>query len=125
MILFYLKNVVIPFVKIVLKIYKIIDNTNDNIYIGSTCEYILSRRLAGHRSMYDRYVKGAKNYTTSFEILKNENYCIILLESYPCDTKDQLTSRESFFTSIFFFSVLQVDIVNTPLLFISWLLLFN
>ena len=79
------------------KIYKIIDNTNDNIYIGSTCEYILSRRLAGHRSMYDRYVKGAKNYTTSFEILKNENYCIILLESYPCDTKDQLTARESYY----------------------------
>ena len=34
------------------KIYKIIDNTNDNIYIGSTTEPILSRRMAQHKSQY-------------------------------------------------------------------------
>ena len=27
------------------KIYKIVDNTNGNIYIGSTCETTLARRL--------------------------------------------------------------------------------
>ena len=28
------------------KIYKIVDNTNNNIYIGSTCEPTLAHRLA-------------------------------------------------------------------------------
>ena len=31
------------------KIYKIVDNTNGNIYIGSTCEPTLARRLAKQR----------------------------------------------------------------------------
>jgi hypothetical protein len=30
------------------KIYKIVDNTNNNIYVGSTCEPTLARRLSGH-----------------------------------------------------------------------------
>ena len=30
------------------KIYKLVDNTNGNIYIGSTCLPYLSSRLAGH-----------------------------------------------------------------------------
>ena len=37
------------------KIYKIVDNTNNNIYIGSTCEPILSRRLAKHVSNYNEF----------------------------------------------------------------------
>ena len=37
------------------KIYKIIDYTNDNIYIGSTCEK-LCRRIQKHKASYKCYL---------------------------------------------------------------------
>ena len=79
------------------KIYKIVDNTNGNIYIGSTCEPILSRRLAQHKSDYKKYLNGKHNFITSFEILKNENYEIILVENFPCNNKDELHAKERFY----------------------------
>ena len=80
------------------KIYKIVDNTNGNIYIGSTCEPTLARRLAGHRQNYKRYLENKKNFITSFNILKNDNYEIVLLEECKdITTKDQLHKRERFY----------------------------
>jgi hypothetical protein len=75
------------------KIYKIIDNTTGNIYIGCTCKK-LCQRIAGHRTAYKNYLNGTGHYITSFEILKNDNYSIILLEVYSCDTKEQLNRKE-------------------------------
>ena len=43
------------------KIYQIIDNTNNNIYIGSTCEPTLARRLSGHVRKYKSYLKDNKS----------------------------------------------------------------
>jgi hypothetical protein len=80
------------------KIYKVIDKTNGNIYIGSTCEPTLARRLAGHRGDYKRYLDGKFRFVTSFEILKNGNYEIVLLEECKDITsKDQLHKRERFY----------------------------
>jgi hypothetical protein len=76
------------------KIYKIVDYTNNNNYIGSTCEPILARRLAGHVGSYKSYLNGKTNYVSSFKVLENGNYNIILIEEYPCETKDQLLARE-------------------------------
>jgi hypothetical protein len=78
------------------KIYKIVDNTNGNIYIGSTCKK-LCQRIAKHRSSYKLYLDGKKNFMTSFDIIKNGNYDIILIENYNCETKEQLHSRERFY----------------------------
>ena len=60
------------------KIYKIVDNTNGNIYIGSTCKPYLSSRLAGHKADYNNYLLGLRQHITSFEILKNGDYNIVL-----------------------------------------------
>jgi len=81
------------------KIYKIIDNTNGNIYIGSTCEKYLSRRLDGHKTKYKYHIQGKKNfrYTSSFDIIKNNDYKIILIENYSCKNKDELRMREQFY----------------------------
>jgi hypothetical protein len=77
------------------KLYKIIDNTTDNIYIGSTCEPTLARRLAGHVSKYKRYLQGKSiEYVTSFKILENEDYDIVLICNYPCRNKDELHQFE-------------------------------
>ena len=79
------------------KIYRIVDNTNGNVYYGSTCERTLAQRLSKHKSQYNRYLNGNSHFTSSFDILKNENYEIILVENYPCNSKDELHSRERFY----------------------------
>jgi hypothetical protein len=78
------------------KIYKIVDNTSDKCYIGSTCEPTLARRLAKHVSNYRCFLNGKYNNVTSFEIIKNGNYDIQLIEGFPCETKDQLHAREGY-----------------------------
>jgi hypothetical protein len=80
------------------KNYKIICNITNECYIGSTCEPILARRLAGHVANYKSYLKGKGNNVTSFKIIANGNYNIVLIELFPCDTKDELYSRESHYT---------------------------
>ena len=79
------------------KIYKIVDNTNGDIYIGSTCEPTLSRRLANHICDYKKYLEGKKENITSFQIFDNNNYDIILIENYPCERKDELHARERYY----------------------------
>ena len=79
------------------KIYKIVDNTNGNIYVGSTFEKTLARRLANHRAAYNSYLKNNTHFLTSFNIFKNGDYRIVLLEAYPCKSKDELKARERYY----------------------------
>ena len=75
------------------KIYKIIDNTNGNIYIGSTTQS-LSQRLGNHTKDYKRYCNGGFHFVSSFEIIKNGNYEIILIQEVNCSNKEQLHKIE-------------------------------
>jgi hypothetical protein len=77
------------------KIYRI--DGGGLTYIGSTTKNYLCDRLALHKSDYNRFLIGKRNYITSFEILKTDNYRIELIESFPCDSKDELTAREGHF----------------------------
>ena len=79
------------------KIYKIIDNTNGNQYIGSTCCPRLSTRLAKHRCDYSYFLKQKYHYVTSFEILKNNDYDIVLLENCSSKNRDELRARERYY----------------------------
>ena len=80
------------------KIYKIVDNTNGNIYVGSTTQKYLYDRLSKHKNSYKRFLEGKGKYCcTSCEIIKNNNYDIILLELVNSNSKDELKSRERFF----------------------------
>jgi len=80
------------------KIYKIVDNTNNNIYIGSTTEKYLSRRLNKHLDNYKRFLEGKVKTSCSCKIIfENNNFYIQLIENYPCDDINQLTSREQFY----------------------------
>ena len=79
------------------KIYKIVDHTNGNIYIGSTAEPTLAKRLSNHLRIYKYYLAHDTNYRTSFDIFKNGNYSIVLLEKFPCKTKDELKARERYY----------------------------
>ena len=74
------------------KIYKITDNTNNNIYIGSTCGS-LKKRLSVHKSNYKRFIKGLFHNVKSFDIIKNNDYNIELLENCNIKTKQELLAR--------------------------------
>ena len=81
------------------KIYKIESHLGDKIYIGSTTKDYLSQRIDSHRSQYKRFkdCKTAGNVSV-YEIFDEygvENCNIILIESYPCDSSDELHSREA------------------------------
>ena len=76
------------------KIYKIVCHKTGQQYIGSTCERTLARRLAGHRTGYNYYLKHKINSSTSYIILEQGNYEIVLIENFPCNTKDELHARE-------------------------------
>jgi len=82
------------------KIYKILDLTNGNFYIGSTTKTYLSQRLEKHRTYYKAYLNGNPKYISSMEILHNEDYKILLLENFSCNSKDELTAREQYWMDI-------------------------
>jgi len=77
------------------KIYTIRCYESNDIYVGSTVEK-LSIRMAKHRNDYKRFLAGAYNYVTSFEIIKYPSAYIELLEQYPCESKEQKTAREGY-----------------------------
>jgi hypothetical protein len=79
------------------KIYKIVDLSTDECYIGSTCEPTLARRLAKHIGHLREYEAGKRRYITSFKILENRNYDIQLIEAYPCNNKMELHAREGYY----------------------------
>ena len=76
------------------KIYKIISNQTNDVYYGSTIEPYLTNRLSGHRTHYKCWLNGKRNNITSYELVNFDDAKIILVETFPCNTKDELHARE-------------------------------
>lgn len=72
------------------KIYKLINSVNDKIYIGSTCQ-LLCNRMSCHRSHAER--RNAPVYQ-EMRKLGIENFKIVLIEPFSCDSKEKLEKRE-------------------------------
>jgi len=76
------------------KIYKIVSNQTTDVYIGSTIQP-LSIRFSGHKCFYKKYIDGEKvKYVCSYEILKYDDAQIILVQNYPCKSKEELEAKE-------------------------------
>jgi len=73
-----------------------VSDQTDDIYIGSTCQRLLSRRLSNHMIHYHRWLTNNEGYITSFEILKHDDCQIILIENYPCSSRYELEARERY-----------------------------
>ena len=69
-------------------IYKIVCNTNNLTYYGSTISS-LKERLRCH-------IKSKKTCSVH-KILENNNYQILLVENYECDNKKELLLRERYY----------------------------
>jgi hypothetical protein len=79
------------------KIYKIWSPNTDQIYIGSTCKPTLACKLAGHIRVFNGGKAGKQPYISSFEILKDPECRITLLETFSCNSKDELTAKGQFY----------------------------
>ena len=82
------------------KIYKIVDLDSNECYVGSTCEPTLARRLAKHVSDYKQHLQGKGSNISSYRILEMDDYDIVLLEKYPCNSKDELFARERYYSQL-------------------------
>ena len=77
-------------------VYQIYDNTNDNVYYGSTIR-TLSKRMAAHESKYTLWCAGKGNNVTSFDIIENGDYDISLVEEVEYQNRKELHTRERFY----------------------------
>jgi len=91
------------------KIYKITCNNTNKFYIGSTIQ-TLQQRLTEHKKKYNLYLKKKYTYNSSFEIIKNNNYKIELIEFYKCNNKKELQLKEGEYIRNYFFDVNNVNI---------------
>ena len=74
-------------------IYKIVNNIDDKIYIGSTTTK-LCYRMAVHRcNMRNNYNATLYQHMRKIGI---HNFTIVLIEDYPCQNKMQLLRRERY-----------------------------
>lgn len=76
------------------KVYTIRSPSTDKFYLGTTVK-TLSGRFSGHKSNYKFFLQGKyKCNVSSYEIIKLGDAYIELLESYPCNSKEELLKRE-------------------------------
>lgn len=73
------------------KIYKLVNDMDDEIYVGSTC-------LPLHKRLYD-HKKAAKHkpHINVYQHLNSVGFevvSIVLIESFSCNSKDELLKRE-------------------------------
>ena len=78
------------------KIYMVKCNTTNLTYYGSTTGE-LETRLSRHKYCYNCYNKNKYHYVTIFDILKNNNYQIYLIENVNCNNKKELQLREKYY----------------------------
>lgn len=78
------------------KIYRIVCNVSGKQYIGSTTQS-LSKRLSSHKGNFSMWKNNEYKYVKSFDVLENGDFEIILIEDYPCKSKDELLRRERHF----------------------------
>ena len=74
------------------KVYKIVSDKCDRIYIGSTI-FEIEDRLRKHTLDYEFYKKRSYHYCSSYEILKSGSCSVMLLEEQI--NKKQLLEKES------------------------------
>jgi group I intron endonuclease len=79
------------------KIYKLVNNVDDKIYVGSTC-LTLTKRKSCHKVSCLK-CPNQPVYKHLNEIGFN-NVDIVIIESFPCPSKDELHKRERYWIDL-------------------------
>ena len=80
------------------KVYKLTNDLDDKIYIGSTNNQYLCTRMNSHRQLC-KDLSGRRN-TTLYNYMREigiEHFKIELIEKVKCENKNQLREREQYF----------------------------
>ncbi|KAJ1387562.1 hypothetical protein B484DRAFT_341369 [Ochromonadaceae sp. CCMP2298] len=83
------------------KIYKIepiIEHDDGDVYIGATTKEYLSQRMATHKSNYKSWINGKGHNIMVYKLFEKfgfDNCKIILLETYPCSSIDELNKQKA------------------------------
>lgn len=75
------------------KIYKIWNDINDDIYIGSTCQS-LSKRMGHHREDSQKSQNMNRRVYQQMNDLGLSHFFIELIEYFPCSNREELNKRE-------------------------------
>jgi len=79
------------------KIYRLVNNVDEKYYIGSTCNP-LHKRKNGHKR--DAVKSPEQPVYKHLNIIGWDNVEIILIESYPCNSKAELEARERYWIEL-------------------------
>lgn len=77
------------------KVYKLVSNVCGDVYVGSTTQP-LAKRIGDHRSHYKAFLNGKYHWVTSFKLLEQGSVDVVLIENFPCSSKDELHARERY-----------------------------
>ena len=77
------------------KIYKIANDFNDEIYIGSTCDTIV-KRFSIHKVAINMPEKQDRPLYKMMREIGTDRFVIYLIEDFPCNNKYELERQEGF-----------------------------
>ena len=75
------------------KIYKITNDYNDEVYVGSTCD-LLTKRFSNHKVKSKDDTKNSSPIHKLMNEIGFDRFRIELIEDYACQDKYQLIQRE-------------------------------
>ena len=75
------------------KIYTLVNDVNDTIYVGSTAQKYLCNRKSGHVRKAQDITRTSPVYT-AMRTLGSDHFKIVLHHSFPCNSKDELVAEE-------------------------------
>ena len=78
------------------KIYKITNDFNDDVYIGSTCDTLV-KRFSSHKSQINSSDKKNRPLYELMREIGTDRFRIELIEDYSCEDKYKLRQREGYF----------------------------
>lgn len=78
------------------KIYQILNNVDNDVYVGSTC-VPLAKRMWKHKWEFENRQFIDRPLTNKMKLLGVDAFYIELIEHAPCSNKEELRAREGFF----------------------------
>jgi group I intron endonuclease len=76
------------------KIYKLVNNTDHKVYVGSTC-MLLSKRLYNHKAKAKLFPN--RKLYSHLNAIGWESVKIVLIEEFKCANKMELEKRERYY----------------------------
>jgi group I intron endonuclease len=75
------------------KVYKLVNDVDDKVYVGSTTS-TLTKRKSEHKGDAKKATQLNRRVYKHLNEVGWENVEIVLVETYPCNSKDELNARE-------------------------------